>query len=1072
MDPHDSKTSSPKKKLSRVIIDGEEYQIAQQTLELVEQIDASRASASKEPSSSENPASGPSSAAPVHPEDVPLIDFHTEPEPQPKRKTEDEIPDNPETNKAATIIEANVRGFLLRKSLKKSSDGGSLLKAQEQHGSPNAAIGRTESEPQSDILPEESKGLSDESESKGLSDKSASSSKPQPTRKTEDEIPDNPKTNKAATIIEANVRGFLLRKSLKKSSDGGSLLKAQEQHDSPNAAIGRTESEPQSDILPEESKGLSDKSASSSKPQPARKTEEEIPDTPETNKAATVIQANVRGFLLRKSLKKSSDEGNAGKTQQQQESPSEIGTGPTESVPQQDIQTEIKGLSDESEPKQPAQKTEEEIPDTPETNKAATVIQANVRGFLLRKSLKKSSDEGNAGKTQQQQESHEVQPQPDILAELKGLSDESEFKRLSDESESKRLYDKSVLSNGSSSKPQPPIKTDEEMAEDPASNHAATVIQANVRGFLLRKSLRKSSDGGNPSSTAQQQAESHEEPKLDNLAEANRLSAPSEENRLSDISDSLLLSVESGPRRSTAKSHSLKSASSKSQLPRKTEGEFTDDFETNKAATRIQANFRGFLVRKNLRKSSDEGNVEKAQEKHESSDAGPGLTEGEPQSDIRIESEKRLSDETESNKRLSEKSVSSNPQDKIPDDPETNKAATIIQANIRGFLVRKNLRKSSDEGRSVEKAQEKHEESSDAGPGLTEEQEIRQSNASSVGGNPEISFRLPSDDASPLQQDLSKIPSEVMDIVVEVARSHSVLKLNSSASNSTLNGTVSGHLFVSDSKKSFILEEQPKPEEVQKKHKKNNKNKNKKAPKPKLTSEGNLIGDKEGGWILGESETQLNKKLGGGLRTSDKKRRVGKKCQGGNWVLDKMFRKPCPGEGGIILSSTSAFGMKDKEQLLGKKNNKKDPADEGNGLYEKEGGWVLDRMYRTPGKSAMEITPTLYTTSVSSVGGDDVRPTKSECVSNKKVCSWARTILVAFDSVTACDMIGRLPTDKSEEELQEDYCSDGGYLDLAWDFCFGWAFDGTGGNKAPNECKIKQQQPSTSTTLKETKSLC
>ncbi|XP_060585652.1 neurofilament medium polypeptide-like isoform X5 [Ruditapes philippinarum] len=333
-----------------------------------------------------------------------------------------------------------------------------------------------------------------------------------------------------------------------------------------------------------------------------KKEEEEEVDIdlndPDVEKAAVKIQAGFKGFKARQEIKDLKDKNESS-------SPTDAAP-PTESAP----------------PTDGAPPTEEEEIDIdlndPEVNAAALKIQAGFKGHKTRQQLKESKTEQKTEeKVDDKKEEEEVDidlkdPEVEkaalkIQAGFKGMQARQEIKAIKDAQESEKKEE-----------------TEEETVDidlnDPETEKAALKIQAGFKGFQTRKEIQAKKDAKSQETTETTEEKTEEK---------------KEEEEKVDID--------------------------------------LNDPEVEKAATKIQAGFKGFKTRQEIKSKKESGTdvkegeeTEKAEEKTE--EAKPAdTTEGEEKIDIDL------------------------------NDPEVAHAATKIQAGFKGFKTRQEIKSKKSE---------------------------------------------------------------------------------------------------------------------------------------------------------------------------------------------------------------------------------------------------------------------------------------------------------------------------------------------------------------------------------------
>nr|XP_040569707.1 abnormal spindle-like microcephaly-associated protein homolog [Lepeophtheirus salmonis] len=454
---------------------------------------------------------------------------------------------------AATKLQANYRGFKIRKEIKLKNQNDSLNEAateiQSRFHQLNPNISEEAEENFSDDKEEAATKL--QANYRGFKTRKEITStnpnhslneaateiqsrfhqlNPNISEEAEENVSDD--KEEAATKLQANYRGFKTRKE----------IKLKNQNDSLNEAATEIQS-----IFHQLNPNISEEA------------EENVSDDKE--EAATKLQANYRGFKTRKeiTLKNQNDSLNEAATE---------------------IQSRFHQLNPNI-----SEEAEENVSDDKE--EAATKLQANYRGFKTRKeiTLKNQNDSLNEAATEIQSRFHQLNP------------------NISEEAEENVLYDK---------------------------EEAATKLQANYRGFKTRKeiTLKNQNDSLNEAATEIQSRFHQLNPNISEEAEEN----------VSDDKEEAATKLQANYRGGRRK--------------------FSDDKE--EAATKLQANYRGFKTRKEITLKNQNDSLNEA------------------------------ATEIQSRFHQLNPNISEEAEENVLDDKE--EAATKLQANYRGFKTRKEIK--------------------------------------------------------------------------------------------------------------------------------------------------------------------------------------------------------------------------------------------------------------------------------------------------------------------------------------------------------------------------------------------
>ena len=568
--------------------------------------------------------------------------------------------DDPDVDKAATKIQAGFRGHKARKNLKIKMENNedNVINIEEEPididlEDPDVGIAATKIQAgfRGHKTRKELKNRQNSAKSKNLNVESLLE---------EDFITDinmeDPDVEKAATKIQAGFRGLQTRKQLKNEKAVKENLELEDPSDDqennqdeididledPDVEMAATK-------IQAGFRGL--QTRKQLKNEKAEKDNLEIKDQseqghdqddldidledPDVENAATKIQAGFRGHQTRKNLKNEK----AGTETIVLESPSE----------QIHYQDEI----------------DIDMED-PDVEKAATKIQAGFRGLQTRKQLKNEKAEKENLEIENPMEHENNQDDIDIDMEdpdvekaatkiqagFRGLQTRKQLKNDKEEKENLKLEDQCKLENEQEND-QDEINID---MDDPDVEKAATKIQAGFRGLKTRKQLKNEKTG-------------KENLELENQNEQN------------NYQDEIDIDME--------------------------------DPDVEKAATKIQAGFRGLQTRKQLKnEKADKENLEIENPMvHENNQDEIDIDMEDPdvekaatkiQAGFRgLQTRKQLKNEKEEkeNLKLEDQCELENAQVEIDidmDDPDVEKAATKIQAGFRGHKARCELRKQND----------------------------------------------------------------------------------------------------------------------------------------------------------------------------------------------------------------------------------------------------------------------------------------------------------------------------------------------------------------------------------------
>ncbi|XP_060585649.1 merozoite surface protein 9-like isoform X2 [Ruditapes philippinarum] len=387
----------------------------------------------------------------------------------------------------------------------------------------------------------------------------------------------DPDVEKAAVKIQAGFKGFKARQEIKD-------LKDKNESSSPTDAAPPTESAPPTDGAP-----------------PTEEEEIDIDlNDPEVNAAALKIQAGFKGHKTRQQLKDKQTDSSTNETEK--------------------TTTEPQGEVEEKKTTEAEEEVDIDLND-PEVAQAALKIQTGFRGHLARKEVNALKESKTEQKTEEKVDDKKEEEEVDIdlkdpevekaalkiQAGFKGMQARQEIKAIKDAQESEKKEE-----------------TEEETVDidlnDPETEKAALKIQAGFKGFQTRKEIQAKKDAKSQETTETTEEKTEEK---------------KEEEEKVDID--------------------------------------LNDPEVEKAATKIQAGFKGFKTRQEIKSKKESGTdvkegeeTEKAEEKTE--EAKPAdTTEGEEKIDIDL------------------------------NDPEVAHAATKIQAGFKGFKTRQEIKSKKSE---------------------------------------------------------------------------------------------------------------------------------------------------------------------------------------------------------------------------------------------------------------------------------------------------------------------------------------------------------------------------------------
>ncbi|CAF3571697.1 unnamed protein product [Rotaria socialis] len=316
-----------------------------------------------------------------------------------------------------------------------------------------------------------------------------------------------------------------------------------------------------------------------------------------------------------------------------------------------------------------SQNFEDEYPiNDPEVAHAATKIQAQFRGHKARRNLEKMKQEQPTEDEQYQK------PSSLPISELK-QEENKQYKGFEEEEvseEEKRQLERAALS-----------------------------IQAQFRGFQVRKTLRDTPDSTNEQNDSdyKQQQQQQQQQEYDNNHDKTSTLSSSRISDHRDLGENLRLhhEIEVDKSNDIDRSHIEREPTSSSQDFERHQGIFHDsnfnreqqgdsfndddddmsDPNLDKAATRIQASYRGYKIRKELG-SPTGGHPNMGHDQQHPSSTSP-------------EAHKEFDDAR--NKNILSPSAEDNKVPEEHEEEEDNAAAVKIQAAYRGYRVRKDLEK-------------------------------------------------------------------------------------------------------------------------------------------------------------------------------------------------------------------------------------------------------------------------------------------------------------------------------------------------------------------------------------------
>ena len=624
------------------------------------------------------------------PEEVNIVEFESILENKPAHDTEIDIDlTDPDMELAATKIQAGFRGIKARQEVKKIRDESKLVIPPDEENtveSESILINEPAPDPEIDIdltdpeveqaatkIQAGFRGIKARQEVKKMKDEKVivdqtediDESKLTANPLTEPEIDidlTDPEVEQAATKIQAGFRGIKARQEVKKMKDDKAINEQTEEVDesklieNPDLDIDLTDPKTEHAATKiqagfrgskarQEVQKMKEEIKSALPAEQVDKVETEpllIPEPevdidltdPDVEQAATKIQAGFRGIKARQEVKKMKDEKEIIQITEQEQ------ISEQEPIPEQELSDIDINLTD------------------PEVEQAATKIQAGFRGIKARQEVKKMKNTNESAQPEETEMENETEEKVDIdltdpdmelaatkiQAGFRGIKARQEVKKMKDEcksiiplEEENMVAIESILEN----EPAPDPETDIDLA-DPDVEQAATKIQAGFRGIKARQEVKKMKDEKESLQIIEQALIAEQEPLTNQdfitsqepITELEPTDTEKEDKDLIDLTD--------------------------------------PDME--RAATKIQAGFRGIKARQEVKKMKDEKEFVMITEQELITDQEPAAPEIEDKNDVDIDFS----------------------------DPDLEQAATKIQAGFRGLKARQEVKKMKGEEEFVQ----------------------------------------------------------------------------------------------------------------------------------------------------------------------------------------------------------------------------------------------------------------------------------------------------------------------------------------------------------------------------------